>query len=60
MVTKEKLIETINSMPETFSVDDLIERIMFLEKIEKGLEQSEKNMGTPHADVKRKFEEWSK
>ena len=46
-------------MPEPFSVDDLIERIMFVEKIEKGVEQSEKDMGTPQAEVKRTFEERS-
>jgi len=30
MLTKEKLIETIKELPESFSVEDLFERIIFL------------------------------
>ena len=40
MLTKEKLIQTIRELPDSFSVDDLFERIILLQKIEIGMEQS--------------------
>ena len=40
MLSKEKLIQTICELPDSFSVDDLFERIILLQKIEIGIEQS--------------------
>jgi len=40
MLTKTKLKEQIESLPETFSLDDLVERLIFLEKVESGNQQS--------------------
>jgi len=38
MLNKEKVIESIQEMPANFSTDDLIERILFIDKVEKGLQ----------------------
>lgn len=40
MLTKEKIIQTINDLPDDFSIDELFDRIILLEKIEKANEQS--------------------
>ena len=37
MITKEPLIETIKQLPPEFSVDEVIDKIVLLEKINKGL-----------------------
>ena len=37
MITKKKLIQVINNMPEKFSIDDIIEEFVLLSKIEHGL-----------------------
>jgi hypothetical protein len=34
MLTKDKVKELIDHMPETFSVDDLVDEIILLQKIE--------------------------
>ena len=34
MLSKEKVKELVNHMPETFSVDDIVEEIILLQKIE--------------------------
>ena len=47
MVTKEKLLETIKQLPDKFSVDEIIDRILLLDKIEIGLQQSENGQITP-------------
>ncbi len=35
-----KLVKSIKEMPDKFSLDDLLDRIVFLQKVEIGLEQS--------------------
>ena len=56
MLTKEKVIQTINDLPDTFSLDDLLDRIFLLQKIEIGLEQSlsGKTLSTEQAKGKLK------
>jgi hypothetical protein len=38
MLTKEKIIKSIENMPDKFSIEEVIERIVLLQKIEIGLE----------------------
>lgn len=40
MITKEKLKKSISDFPEEFSIEDLIERLILIEKIELGNQQS--------------------
>ena len=58
MITKEQLIETINQLPLEFSLDEVIDKIVLLEKIEKGLQQSQKGKVTPDEDLDKKLPEW--
>lgn len=36
---RDKAIETIKEFPQEFELEDLIERLVFVEKVEKGLQQ---------------------
>lgn len=36
---KKKALEAIQELPESFALEVLIERLIFIEKVEKGLEQ---------------------
>ena len=38
---KHKVIETLDHLPDEFSLKDLIEKLLFLEKVEKGLQDAE-------------------
>ena len=60
MLTKEKVLKTINDLPDTFSADEIIERIILLQKIEKGLEQSAKGQTNSTAEAKKKLKKWLK
>lgn len=42
MLTKSKLKEEIEKLPEAFSIDELVERLIFIEKVENGISQSKK------------------
>lgn len=41
MITKDKTIEVIQSLPEEFSIKELMDRLILLNKIETGLRQAE-------------------
>ena len=58
MITKEKLIETINQLPAKFSVDEVIDKIFLLDKIETGLQQSRKGQVTSDENLDRKLPKW--
>jgi predicted transcriptional regulator len=42
MITKDKAIEVIKSLPEKFSIEELMDRLILLNKIETGLRQAER------------------
>ena len=58
MLTKEKLIETIKELPESFSVEDLFERIIFLQKVEIGLEQSKSGQVYTTSEARERLKKW--
>jgi hypothetical protein len=40
MLTKTELINSLESLPENLTVDQVIDHIVFVEKVQKGLEDS--------------------
>ena len=49
------MVEAIRELPQDASVDDAIERLVFLAKIEEGLAQLDRGDGIPHDEVKRRL-----
>ncbi len=60
MLTKTKLKEQIKSLPENFSIDELIDRLIFVEKIEKGNKQSENKEIISEKELNDEIEKWFK
>ena len=59
MLNKQQVIESIQQLPDQFSVDELIERVIVMEKIERGLIQSQKGEIVPDNDLeKTKLSKW--
>jgi predicted transcriptional regulator len=52
---KQKMVETVEHLPDDATVEDAMERLYFLAKIERGLEQADAGQGLPHDDVKKRF-----
>jgi hypothetical protein len=59
-MNKEKVITAINEMPQDFDLDILMEKLVFIEKVEKGLEQLNSGNTFTHEQVKQKVKEWQK
>lgn len=60
MITKTKLKEQIDSFPEQFSIDDLIERLILVEKIENGKIQSENGEILSESEFDKEIDKWFK
>jgi hypothetical protein len=60
MLTKSIVIKTITRFPEHFSVDDLVDKMILLDKIEKGLQQADNNQVISDEELDKKIEEWLK
>lgn len=52
MLTKETVQKSIDRLPSEFSIDELIEQLIFIQKIEDGLQQSRDGNVVSHEDVK--------
>lgn len=60
MLTKEKVNKTINTLPDSFTIDELIDQLIFMEKVEEGYQQSENGEVILNEDVKLIIDKWSK
>lgn len=52
MLTKGQVNKTIKNLPESFTIDELIDQLLLMEKIEEGYQQSESGKVVSNADVK--------
>lgn len=60
MTTKEKMIQVVRNLPNDASIEDAMERLLFLAKIEKGLNQADSDRTIPHRRIKEKMSKWLK
>jgi len=60
MLTKEQVFSSIEKMPEQFSIDQLIDKLIFIDKVEIGLKQSESGNVNTKEQTKQKLSKWLK
>ena len=53
---KDRALEAIRTLPDTATLDEAIERLCFLAKIQEGLGQLDRGEGLPHEEVKRRLD----
>lgn len=54
-MTRDRMIDALRELPADATVDDAIERLVFLAKIEAGLAELDRGEGFPHEEVKRRL-----
>ena len=52
---KQEVIEAVESLPADATVEDAIERLYFLAKIQRGLEQADAGDTITHNDAKKRL-----
>lgn len=59
-MTKEKVLDAVHNLPDEFSLDEIIERLIILDKIEKGMTEVRQGQFVSTKEAKTRFEKWLK
>ena len=57
-MTKHQVVDSLKNFPEKFSVEDLIEKLIFIEKVEEGLVQSKNGETLSMQEAKKRLHKW--
>ena len=60
MLTKTNVIKTITRFPENFSIDELVDEMILLDKIERGIQDADNGRVISENELDKRIEEWSK
>ena len=58
MISKNDLQRYIEDFPEELSIDELIDRLVFIDKLENRMKESENNEVMTDEDVKLEMKKW--
>jgi hypothetical protein len=54
VANKQRILDALDDLPEDASVEEAIERLYFLAKVEKGFSQLDSGQSLDHDEVKRR------
>jgi len=57
---KSTILHTLNKLPKKFDLDDFLERLIVIEKINEGLEEAKAGKTVSHDKVKKMVAKWHK
>jgi predicted transcriptional regulator len=60
VTTKQKVLEAVRSLPDNATVEDAMQRLLLLAKIERGIQQADAGQILTHGQVKEKMAKWLK
>ncbi len=55
---REKLLETVKALPQEFELDEFLEKLIFVDKVEQGLKQLDEGKTREHITVKEMVKKW--
>jgi predicted transcriptional regulator len=58
MLTKEKIKTTIDALPDNFTIEDIIEMLIVLDKIEQGLNDVKEGKVYTTEEAKKRLDKW--
>ena len=60
MTIKEKMLNAVQDLPANATIEDAMERLLFLAKVERGIQQADEGKTLPHAEVRERMAKWQK
>ena len=60
MLTKDKLKKTIDALPDDFTIEDVVEELIVIDKIEQGMRDVESGNVLTMDQVREKLGKWLK
>lgn len=58
MTTKDRVLHVVQELPDDSSIEDVMERLLFLAKVERGIQQADAGKTVPHSQVREKMAKW--
>jgi len=58
MTAKEKIIQAVETLPADTTFEAAMERLLFLAKVERGIQQVDAGETISHAEVKERMSKW--
>ena len=59
-MTKEALAKVVNKLPDEFEIEELLDKLIFMAKVEKGAQQLKEGKSISHEEMVKKIKSWSK
>ncbi len=60
MITKQKVLQVVQDLPDDASIEDAMERLLLLAKIDRGIQQADSGQTIAHGQVKERMAKWLK
>ena len=60
MTIKEKVLQAVENLPDDAAIEEAMERLLFMAKIERGLEQADAGQTISHDEMKERAAKWLK
>ena len=60
MITKTHLLNTFEKLPENLTIDQVIDHLIFIEKVQKGINDSRNGRVNSQEEAKKKLGRWIK
>ncbi|MFN5069749.1 MAG: hypothetical protein ACK5FC_07695 [Bacteroidota bacterium] len=57
---KSTIIKTLNELPNRFNLDDFLEKLIVIEKIDQGIQEAKEGKTISHEKVKKIVAKWPK
>jgi predicted transcriptional regulator len=57
-LTKKALLKSVKELPEEFTIDELMERLVVLQKIERGLKEMAEGKGLTTEQARKRLARW--
>ncbi len=58
MLSRTSVIDSVKNLPANFTIDELIERLLFIQSVERGLEDAREGRVHTEAEAKKKLKKW--
>ena len=60
MLTKTQILHTLEGMPEKVTIDQVVDQLVFLDKVQKGISDSDNDKIHTKEQAKQKLSKWLK
>jgi len=60
MTITEKVLQAVENLPDDAPIEDVMERLFFMAKIERGIQQADDGQTIPHDEMKERAAKWLK